>query len=80
MLTRITVNVTGILLVLGTLVILSSESANPETLGKHDAGGKLLRAFFASVNARTAGFTVLVRRFMVRSAASSVCAATFFHE
>lgn len=55
-LTRITVNVTGILLVLGTLVILSSESANPETLGKHDAGGKLLRAFFASVNARTAGF------------------------
>nr|WP_244176984.1 TrkH family potassium uptake protein [Streptomyces albus] len=55
-LTRITVVLTAVLLVLGTVVITSAEYANPRTLGPLDAPGKWLAGFFASVNARTAGF------------------------
>lgn len=55
-LTRITVTVTLVLLVLGTVVILLGELTNPDTLRPHDNGTQLLAAFFASVNARTAGF------------------------
>lgn len=59
MLTRITVAVTGILLVSGTLIFLAAEWDNPATLGPLDDGGRLLAAFFAAVMPRTAGFNSL---------------------
>ncbi|MEU4571277.1 potassium transporter TrkG [Nonomuraea sp. NPDC023979] len=58
-LTRITVWVTVILLVGGTLVFLATEWRNPRTLGGLDDPGKVLAAFFAAVMPRTAGFNSL---------------------
>ncbi|WP_433432086.1 TrkH family potassium uptake protein [Nonomuraea sp. CA-141351] len=58
-LTRITVGVTVVLLVGGTLVFLITEWRNPKTLGALDDPGKLLAAFFAAVMPRTAGFNSL---------------------
>ncbi|MGN9843966.1 TrkH family potassium uptake protein [Nonomuraea sp. H19] len=58
-LTRITVGVTLVLLVVGTLVFLATEWRNPATLGRLDEPGKLLAAFFTGVMPRTAGFNSL---------------------
>ncbi|MFF5213095.1 TrkH family potassium uptake protein [Streptosporangium sp. NPDC000396] len=58
-LTRLTVVVTVILLIGGTLVFLVTEWRNPKTLGAIDDPGKLLAAFFAAVMPRTAGFNSL---------------------
>jgi potassium uptake TrkH family protein len=55
-LTRVTVGVTLVLLVGGTLVFLITEWRNPKTLGALDDSGKLLAAFFTAVMPRTAGF------------------------
>ncbi|HET8586704.1 MAG TPA: potassium transporter TrkG [Candidatus Limnocylindria bacterium] len=55
-LTRITVAVTTVLLIVGTLVFLITEWHNPKTLGPLDDPGKLLAAFFTAVMPRTAGF------------------------
>lgn len=55
-LTRITVTLTAVLLVAGTLAITLAEYTNPRTLGPLSATEKWLAGFFASVNARTAGF------------------------
>ncbi|TDD01714.1 TrkH family potassium uptake protein [Nonomuraea deserti] len=55
-LTRVTVGVTVVLLVGGTLLFLAVEWRNPKTLGALDDPGKLLAAFFAAVMPRTAGF------------------------
>ncbi|TMR89158.1 TrkH family potassium uptake protein [Nonomuraea basaltis] len=58
-LTRITVGVTLVLLVVGTLVFMTTEWRNPATLGRLDDPGKLLAAFFTGVMPRTAGFNSL---------------------
>ncbi|TDD45960.1 TrkH family potassium uptake protein [Nonomuraea terrae] len=58
-LTRVTVVVTAVLLVGGTLVLLGTEWHNPRTLGPLDDAGKFLAAFFAAVMPRTAGFNSL---------------------
>lgn len=55
-LTRITLVLTGGLLAAGTFVITAAEYTNPETLGPLSSPQKWLAGFFASVNARTAGF------------------------
>ncbi|WP_247597737.1 potassium transporter TrkG [Streptomyces sp. RKND-216] len=55
-LTRLTLGLTGALLVAGTLVITLAEYTNPGTLGPLSSPQKWLAGFFASVNARTAGF------------------------
>lgn len=47
------------LLSLGMLVILITESFNPDTLGTLPLGLKLQDAFFQSVTARTAGFSTI---------------------
>jgi Trk-type K+ transport system membrane component len=59
MLTRVTVAVTAVLLVAGTLVFLGTEWHNPRTLGALDDPGKFLAAFFTAVMPRTAGFNSL---------------------
>ncbi|MCZ2819043.1 TrkH family potassium uptake protein [Modestobacter sp. VKM Ac-2977] len=58
-LTRITVIVTVVLLVGGTLLFLIAEGGNPGTLGPLGAGATLLAAFTAAVMPRTAGFNNL---------------------
>jgi trk system potassium uptake protein TrkH len=57
--TKLTLAVTLALLVLGTLAITALEWDNPETLGQHDAPGRLLGGFFAAVMPRTAGFNAI---------------------
>ncbi len=54
--TKLTLSVTGLLLVLGTVAVLGFEYDNEQTLGPLGLPGKLLAAFFGSVTARTAGF------------------------
>lgn len=54
--TKLTLIMTGVLLLGGTLFFALAEWANPETLGKMGIGGKWMSAFFQSVTTRTAGF------------------------
>jgi potassium uptake TrkH family protein len=54
--TKLTVAMSGALLVVGTLFMTLGEWANPETLGPLDTRGKLLAGFFHAVMPRTAGF------------------------
>ncbi|MFG3440990.1 TrkH family potassium uptake protein [Nonomuraea sp. NPDC047897] len=58
-LTRITLGVTALLLVAGTLVFLLTEWRNPKTLGALDDSGKLLAAFVTAVMPRSGGFNSL---------------------
>jgi len=56
---KLTVGMTGLLLVLGTLFVTTSEWSNPATLGALDTRGRLLAGFFHAVMPRTAGFNSL---------------------
>lgn len=57
--TWVSLSVTGILLLLGTLFYLLLEARNPNTLGAQNWGGKIMGAIFMSVTPRTAGFNAL---------------------
>lgn len=57
--TRLTLWVTLVLLVLGTFVLTVTEWANPRTLGALDDPGKILAGFFAAVMPRSAGFSAI---------------------
>ncbi len=54
--TKITLMMTGLLLTLSTLFVTVTEWVNPQTLGRLDAGGRILAGFFQAVVLRTAGF------------------------
>jgi potassium uptake TrkH family protein len=54
--TKLTIGMTAVLLVGGTLFVTAGEWANPKTLGALPADGKLLTGFFHAVMPRTAGF------------------------
>ncbi|WP_231384023.1 TrkH family potassium uptake protein [Cellulomonas sp. URHD0024] len=54
--TRLTLTMTAILLVGGTLFVTIAEWNNPGTLGAFDPAGKTLAGFFQAVMPRTAGF------------------------
>ncbi len=53
--TKLVLVVTGLLLAVGTLVVLAAEYTNPKTMGDMPIQLKLLNSFFQSVTARTAG-------------------------
>lgn len=57
--TKITLGMTAVLLVAGTVAFLWFEWTNPETLGGFTAKGKVMPGLFQSVTARTAGFHTL---------------------
>ena len=57
--TRITVVVTVVLLVVGTIVLTAAERDNPDTLGSLSPNQKLLAGFFTAVMPRTAGFNAI---------------------
>lgn len=54
--TKLTLVMTGVLLVGGTLFVTVAEWANPGTLGALDPAGRVLAGFFQAVMPRTAGF------------------------
>jgi len=56
--TKIVVVMTACLTVIGTLVLLFTERANPRSFGEMEAGTRLLNAFFHTVS-RTAGFSAI---------------------
>jgi trk system potassium uptake protein len=58
-LTRITLVVTGVLLVVGTIVLTLTEFSNPRTLGPLSGPAKVLAGFFAAATPRTAGFNTI---------------------
>lgn len=55
-LTRVTVTVTAVLLIGGTILIAVAEGSNPATLGALDGWHTAVASFFAAVMPRTAGF------------------------
>lgn len=57
--TRVTLAMTAVLLIVGTLAILAMEWSNPATLGELPFGDKVLAAAFQSTTTRTAGFDTL---------------------
>jgi trk system potassium uptake protein TrkH len=54
---KLVISTTAILLVVGTALVLFTESANSATLGPLSWPDKITNAFFQSVTARTAGFS-----------------------
>jgi len=57
--TKITLATTGMLLLVGTIVIFIMEYGNAKTLGALPLGQKILASFFQAVTPRTAGFNTL---------------------
>jgi len=57
--TKITMTMTGLLLVLGTAFVTAHEWSSPATLGAIDAPARLLAGFFHATMTRTAGFNSL---------------------
>lgn len=56
---RLTLLTTGLLLLVGTVLLLALEWSNSRTLGDFSAPGKLLAAFFQSVTPRSGGFATV---------------------
>lgn len=57
--TRLAINMTIALIVIGTLVFLLVEWNNPNSIGNFTFGEKVLASFFQTVTMRTAGFATL---------------------
>jgi len=57
--TRITIVTSGVLLVVGTVLLIVLEYGNPATLGPMSVAGKLLAGFFSAVMPRSGGFNVV---------------------
>lgn len=57
--TKVVLQVSGALIILGAVFILIMEFANPETLGPLPIGTKVLASFFQAVSPRTAGFNTI---------------------
>ncbi|WP_291299625.1 TrkH family potassium uptake protein [Desulfosporosinus sp. BICA1-9] len=57
--TKIVLLVSGVLILLGTVIILIMEFANPDTLGPFPLGTKIMAALFQSATSRTAGFNTI---------------------
>ncbi len=56
---KIVTSTTGVLLILGTVMLLVTEFRSPDTFGQFSFDQKLLLAWFQSVTARTAGFNTV---------------------
>lgn len=57
--TKTVVFVTLVLILSGTLIIMTTEFTNPDTLGNYNLGEKFLISAFSSVTLRTAGFSTI---------------------
>lgn len=56
---KVVLSVTGVLIVVGAVIIFIFEYSNPKTMEPLSTGGKILAAFFQSVTPRTAGANTL---------------------
>ncbi|WZL74501.1 TrkH family potassium uptake protein [Clostridiaceae bacterium 35-E11] len=56
---KIVLYITGILIILGFIMVFAIEYSNPDTLGKLTLKGKVLSSMFHSITPRTAGFNTL---------------------
>ena len=56
---KIVLVTTGVLIVVGSILIYMFEHANPDTLAPLSAQGKILGSFFQSVTPRTAGYNTI---------------------
>jgi trk system potassium uptake protein TrkH len=56
---KVVLSMTGLLIIIGAIVIFIFEYTNAKTMGSLDAGGKILASFFQSVTSRTAGVNTL---------------------
>ncbi len=54
--TKMTLSVSGVLLLIGTVFVTANEWSNPATLGALDPGGRMLAGFFQAVMPRSGGF------------------------
>jgi len=54
--TRIVLWLTGILILLGAVLVMFFEWNNPNTIGNMSTGNKIMNCFFQSITTRTAGF------------------------
>jgi trk system potassium uptake protein TrkH len=57
--TKIVLQVSGVLILLGAVFILIMEFSNPDTLGPLPLGTKVMAALFQSATTRTAGFNTI---------------------
>ncbi|WP_051412265.1 TrkH family potassium uptake protein [Halonatronum saccharophilum] len=57
--TKLVLSVTGILILLGTIVAFILEYSNPATLGELAFGEKVIASYFLAVTPRTAGFNTV---------------------
>ncbi|SHE71542.1 trk system potassium uptake protein TrkH [Seinonella peptonophila] len=57
--TKLVLLVTGLLIIVGTFVILAIEWTNPKTLGQLPWYGKILASYFQAVSPRTAGINTI---------------------
>lgn len=57
--TKMVLVTTGVLVAVGTLLLLAIEYHNPHTLGPMDPATKAMNAFFSAVTPRTAGFNTI---------------------
>lgn len=69
---RLAIQATCVLLLLGWVYFLAAEWSNPATLGTMTAGEKVTAALFQSVNLRTAGFALFPQGGMYESS-QAVC-------
>jgi trk system potassium uptake protein TrkH len=56
---RVVISTTLVLLLIGIIAVLFTESQNPETLGSRSLKTQLMAAWFQSVTTRTAGFNTI---------------------
>ena len=57
--TKLVLVVTGVLILLGTVVFFAFEYGNPDTIGHMSLGDKVVTSIFESISGRTAGFTTV---------------------
>jgi potassium uptake TrkH family protein len=76
-LTRITVVVTAILLVFGTVAFWLAEFDNPATLGPLDQTGKLHAAFFTAVMPRSGGLNIVDTASLTQESLLTACLLMF---
>ncbi len=57
--TKLVLSVTGLLILIGTVISFILEYSNPATIGNLSLGNKVLASFFLAVTPRTAGFNTV---------------------
>ena len=57
--TKLVLSLTGVLILVGAVLVFSMEYTNPDTIGEMSLGGKIMNSIFQSVTFRTAGFAAV---------------------